>query len=77
MYNSLILSFTDLWYLFKRKFGVEWNWVMKMKIEINGCIEVLEDLTLEDFTDKFIDFIEENGWKFGGVINEYKTDKDE
>lgn len=50
---------------------------MKMKIEINGCIEVLEDLTLEDFTDKFIDFIEENEWKFGGVINEYKTDKDE
>lgn len=38
--------------------------------EINGCVSVPEDLSYDDFWDKFIDFIEANNWSFGGGINE-------
>lgn len=40
------------------------------EFEINGCVSVLEDLSYDDFWDKFIDFIEANNWSFGGGINE-------
>lgn len=45
---------------------------IKKEIEINGCCEVSESLTLDEFNDLFIDFIEEHGWYFGGGIKEYK-----
>ncbi|NLY21602.1 MAG: DUF469 family protein [Tissierellia bacterium] len=32
-------------------------------------IHVAEDLSYDDFCDKFIDFIEANNWSFGGGIN--------
>ena len=40
------------------------------EFEINGCISVPEDLSYDDLWDKFIDFIENNNWYFGGGINE-------
>lgn len=40
------------------------------EFEINGCVSVPEDLSYDDFWDKFIDFIEANNWSFGGGINE-------
>lgn len=41
---------------------------MEKLIEIGGCIEVPEELTEDEFYDKFIGFIEANGWYFGGSM---------
>lgn len=38
---------------------------MIKEIEIQGCVTVPEDVSMDDFVDKFIAFIEENGWSFG------------
>ena len=43
---------------------------MTKVFEISGCIEVPEDVTDEVFFNKFIEFIESNGWTFGGGIEE-------
>lgn len=42
-----------------------------MEIRIDGCVEVQDGVTCEEFTDKFIEFLEFNGWYFGGGIEEY------
>lgn len=39
------------------------------EIKINGCISVPEGLSEDDFSDKFIDFVENNNWSFGGSIS--------
>lgn len=44
------------------------------EIKIEGCIDVPKGLSVEEFTDKFISFLERNGWYFGGGIEEYKED---
>ena len=36
------------------------------EIEINGCVIVPSNVTHDEFLKKFIDFIEENNWYFGG-----------
>lgn len=36
------------------------------EIEINGCIKIPTNITHEEFLKKFINFIEENKWHFGG-----------
>lgn len=38
------------------------------EIEIKGCVSVPEDCAEDDFTNKFIDFVENNYWSFGGGI---------
>jgi uncharacterized protein YggL (DUF469 family) len=43
---------------------------MEKEFEINGCIEVQLEVTEDEFWRKFIDFIESNGWYFGGGIKE-------
>ncbi|MEK5232774.1 hypothetical protein MHB42_13485 [Lysinibacillus sp. FSL K6-0232] len=44
-------------------------------IEINGCVFANNgDIDLDDFLDKFIEFIEENGWHFGGGTNHVDED---
>lgn len=43
-------------------------------IKINGCIEVPHDLTEDDFSNIFIDFVEDHGWYFGGSIKEFKEE---
>lgn len=39
---------------------------MIKEIEIQGCVTVPEEVSMDDFIDKFIAFIEENKWSFGG-----------
>ena len=39
---------------------------MVKEIEINGCVEIPADMEADDFISKFIQWIEENGWSFGG-----------
>ena len=39
---------------------------MIKEIEIQGCVTVPEEVSMDDFIDKFIAFIEENEWSFGG-----------
>ena len=44
--------------------------MMTKEIEIGGCVEVPSDLTIDEFTDIFIAFIESRGWYFGGGFRE-------
>lgn len=43
-------------------------------IEVNGCVEMQSYMTTDDFLDRFIQFIENYGWFFGGSIKEVKDD---
>jgi (p)ppGpp synthase/HD superfamily hydrolase len=43
------------------------------EIEINGCVSVPENCSEDEFSDKFIDFIERNYWSFGGGIKELSS----
>ena len=53
---------------------------MTKEIEIQGCVSVPEEVSMDDFIDKFITFIEENGWSFGGgyrtIIDGYYINED-
>lgn len=53
---------------------------MTEEIEIQGCASVPEEVSMDDFIDKFIAFIEENGWSFGGgyctIIDGYYINED-
>lgn len=43
-----------------------------MEIQIEGCVDVSENpLPVDDFYNKFIEWIESNGWYFGGGIKSY------
>lgn len=42
---------------------------IRKEFEFQGCVEVPVELSEDEFMDKFISFIEENGWLFGGGIN--------
>ena len=43
---------------------------MRKEIEIGGCLEVPPEMTMDEFTDAFIAFIESQGWYFGGGFRE-------
>ena len=43
---------------------------MRKEIEINGCIEVPENMTMDEFIDSFLEFIESRNWLFGGGFSE-------
>ena len=43
---------------------------MRKEIEINGCVEIPCEVSIDDFTDAFIEWIESKGWFFGGGFNE-------
>ena len=43
---------------------------MRKEIEINGCIEIPPEITLDEFYDAFIELIESRGWYFGGGFRE-------
>ena len=43
---------------------------MRKEIEINGCIEIPPEITMDEFTDVFIEMIESKGWYFGGGFRE-------
>ena len=42
----------------------------RKEIEIQGCIEVPFELTMDEFWEEFISFIEEKNWSFGGGFRE-------
>lgn len=44
--------------------------VPRKEIEINGCVEVPPELSIDEFTSAFIQFVEANGWYFGGGLRE-------
>ena len=43
---------------------------MRKEIEINGCVEIPHEMTFDDFTDAFLEFVESKDWHFGGVFKE-------
>lgn len=43
---------------------------MRKEIEVNGCIEIPLEMTMDEFINAFIEFIESKGWYFGGGFNE-------
>lgn len=43
---------------------------MSKEIEIGGCIEVPNEITIDEVTDAVIEFIESKGWYFGGGFHE-------
>ena len=43
---------------------------MIKEIEIQGCVTVPEEVSMDEFIDEFIAFIKKNEWSFGGG---YKT----
>lgn len=43
---------------------------MRKEIEINGCIEIPPEMTMDEFEDAFLALIESKGWYFGGGFNE-------
>ena len=44
---------------------------MRKEIEINGCIEIPPETTMDEFCDAFIEWVESKGWFFGGGLREY------
>ena len=43
---------------------------MRKEIEINGCVEIAPEMTMDEFESAFIEFIESKGWYFGGGFRE-------
>lgn len=43
---------------------------MRKEIEINGCIEIPAEMSMDEFYDEFIEFVESKGWYFGGGFRE-------
>ncbi len=55
---------------------------MNKLVEIGGCIEIPFNVETDFVIDKFIEFVENNGWTFGGgfqtIIDDwYVNDKGE
>lgn len=47
----------------------------QLGIEIGGCVFADNgDIDLDDFLDKFIAFVESNGWHYGGGTNQVDED---
>ena len=53
---------------------------MTKEIEIQGCITIPNDVSMDEVIDKFIAFIEKNEWSFGGgyrtIIDGYYMNAD-
>ena len=44
------------------------NATHRKELEFQGCVEVPMELSEDQFLDRFLMFIEENGWSFGGGV---------
>ncbi|WP_297233193.1 hypothetical protein [uncultured Flavonifractor sp.] len=44
------------------------NTVHRKEFEFQGCVEVPMELSEDQFLDRFLMFIEENRWSFGGGV---------
>lgn len=49
---------------------------MSRLIHIDGIVEIKDSETHDDFLDKFIQFIEANGWTFGGGSTDVTDEED-
>ena len=53
---------------------------MTKEIEIQGCITIPKDVSMDEVIDTFIAFIEKNEWSFGGgyrtIIDGYYMNAD-
>ena len=53
---------------------------MTKEIEIQGCITIPKDVSMDEVIDKLIAFIEKNEWSFGGgyrtIIDGYYMNSD-
>ena len=47
----------------------------RKEIEVHGCISVPSGISEDEVSDKFIEFIEEQGWFFGGGFRMVDDDK--
>ncbi|MBE6765054.1 MAG: hypothetical protein IJP10_00225 [Clostridia bacterium] len=47
---------------------------MRKEIEIDGCIEIPPEMTMDEFSNIFLMFIESKGWSFGGGFSEIIDD---
>lgn len=46
------------------------------EIQIDGCVDIRDNpISVDEFTDKFTQWIESNGGYFGGGVNPYKQDE--
>ena len=45
---------------------------MSKEFELNGCVEVPEAVTEDEFCDALFTFFESKGWHYGGGINEIR-----
>ena len=43
---------------------------MRKEIELSGCVEIPQNMTMDDFADEFLLWIESKGWRFGGGFRE-------
>ena len=43
---------------------------MRKEIEINGCIEIPPEMSIDEFSEAFLELIEQKGWYFGGGFRE-------
>ncbi len=57
-------SVAEITELVKSRYYGEYE--MNKLVEINGCIEIPADVTTDYVMDRFIEFVECNGWTFGG-----------
>lgn len=44
------------------------NTAHRKEFEVQGCVEVPMELSEDQFLDRFLMFIEENCWSFGGGV---------
>lgn len=43
--------------------------------KIDGIIDLINNpITAEEFTNKFIEWIESNNWRFGGITGKYEDE---
>ena len=45
---------------------------MSKEICVDGCLEVPDDLDVDDFTNIFIEWVESQGWFFDGASKNIK-----
>jgi hypothetical protein len=46
-------------------------------LELSGVVQIKDGITIDEFFDKFIDFVELHGSYYGGSMKEFDPDLDE
>lgn len=68
--NSVLIQFDGIYKMcFENENHVNLKRIKKNHIEINGVIDIFENpITINDFHNKFIKWVEYNKWQFIGDI---------